>query len=252
MRGSGLIGSVLGAVFCLLIGLPASAQSHGPPSFLYPAPDNGRSMMFGGAKDDNFWSWFEIGPDVCGGIEDARIFALVGGRRVAVPCASFVHARVAPGRHPKNWGRARDPIRARAVSVTLQMEPPALVTLDEGRDRNDRRVKEVGRILIGAGNCEDLVAGYRLCRAPGWPDTQTLIVHPTVWLRDGLPLHMACDLVDEVQYCRLQDSSANGPGQVIIDVSLAGLSAEALALMEPLYITASEVVVGWSANRVRQ
>ncbi|MEM9047751.1 MAG: hypothetical protein AAGC92_03430 [Pseudomonadota bacterium] len=252
MQATRFIGSVLAALLTMLAAFPAAAQSHGPPGFAYPDLDQGRTLMFGGEQDDNYWSWFEIGPDVCGGQPQGRIFAWLGGRRMSVPCVDFVHARVDPGRHPKNWGQARDPIRAQAVSVVLSMDPPAMVTLDEGRARNDRRVKDIGRILIAEGNCEDLVAGYRLCRAPGWPETQSLVVHPTAWLRDGIPMHMACDLVDGMQYCRLQDSSANGPGQVIVDVSLAELTADALALMEPLYIAASEVVVGWSANRVRQ
>lgn len=231
-----------------LAGQPASAQSHGPPGFDYPAPDGGRSLMFGGSNDDLYWSWFEIGPDVCAG-EEARIVVWVGGRRFSLPCAGFVHARVAPGRPPKNWGLARDPIRAESVSAVLGLDPPALLTLEAGRERNDRRLKDIGRILATEGICEALPDGFRACRPGAWPETRRLVVHPGLWLRDGLPLHMVCEDGERRVYCELQDVSPESFGRLHVAVAFETLDAEALALVETLYALASDTTAEWLSNR---
>jgi hypothetical protein len=226
----------------ILPALPAAAQSHGPDGFRYPMPDRGMGLMFGGTQDELYWSWFEIGPDVCAG-ENARIYLRVGGRRATLPCEGFVHARVAPGRHPKNWGRTADPIRAESVSAVLSEEPPAMLTLDSVVPRTDRRQREIQRIMMG--DCEILPDGIRVCQSPEWPESRRLVAIETgPRLRDGLPFHMICDAAEDGEYCRIEDS-ARGPGRVVINVAFPAIDAAALAAALTFYAEGTDRTADW-------
>lgn len=234
-------------LLCLLAmpaGAPrAAAQAYGPGGFVLPVPGGGQDLVFGAARDELFWSWFEIGAEVCDR-DDARVFLRLGLRRASVPCRDFLHARVDPGPHPRDWGKRSDPIRAEAVTAILSTDPPATLTLQARTERTDRRRREVLRIL--AGPCDALADGFALCRPPDWPEGRRLIAATAgPRLRDGLPMHMICERAEGREYCLLEDGAPDY-GRMQIHMAFPALDAGTLRAVEPLYRAGSAMVEDWA------
>ncbi|RMF40797.1 MAG: hypothetical protein D6754_02460 [Alphaproteobacteria bacterium] len=116
------------AILLAALASGAAGEEFDPAGFRIPFSPADRSLLADPDTDPLLWSHDEIGPDVCAG-EDALIHVRLGKTLFRIPCARYVFAMVAAGKHRKNWGRDGDPVIADKLLAILRQEPPVALAI---------------------------------------------------------------------------------------------------------------------------
>lgn len=229
----------------------AAATDYGPGGFVLPVPDNGRDMLPGGERDPRFWSYFDLGPEVCAGWAPAVHATLDGTRgpvRLAVPCPDFIHALVPEGPHPKGWGRAEDPIVTTMVSAVLAREPDVLLTVAV-RGPDVLKLDERVRASLASGRCTDLGEGFLRCPQTDWKPAHILYISARAADRwpDGTALAVECDMAGGIAWCALRSGRARDRTGFTIHAGFASLSPEDLDRFRVWRGQAEALIAEWRA-----
>lgn len=235
------------AVSALAVLAAGPAPAYGPDGFAFPRPDGGAERAAGGRSDSRYWSWFELGPQVCAG-PAPRVFVRLGGQLLAIPCADFVDATISTVRPPAGWGRRADPIRAVGVAVILGRDPDRMLSYGTRGQTSLTWARRV-RAALESGRCTDLGGDFLVCPQADWGEGRRLVVsaREADVLRGGARLALECVAAGGREYCAMHDWSAPDTGWTV-EAVLPALDPELLAGFRPWSAAALAAIEGWSAR----